>query len=128
MIKLDIFLTALLISLLSSSANAAVNSWEASSGLTPDQVGFELGNTSVPEIPTLDNSILTISNDSRPEVMYYIMREPAVSLQFPETFEVSFRMRYVSGSSGASGRKNACVAITLAPNIGCGLYIGHDVI
>lgn len=98
--------------------------WEASSGLTPDQVGYELVNSSSPEVPVLSSSVLTISNDSAPEVLSYRMSGP--DLLFPDTIEVFFRMRYVSGSSSANGRAPAGVFITTAPNVGAILYIGSD--
>jgi len=117
---------ALVMGFFTLAANAAVISWDASSGLTPDQVGFELINSSIPENPILDGSTLTIANDSSPEKMYYVTSEPAVSLLFPSVFEAFFRMKYVSSTSNWSGRRAAGVFVTVNANTGCNFYIGND--
>ena len=107
-----------------SISNAAVITWDASSGQTPDQMGYELVDNSNPENPILNGSILTIGNNSASESMYYAYREPTSSLLFPSVFEASFRMRYVSGSQSYNGRSPAGVFVTTgATGEGVGLYI-----
>jgi len=110
------------------SSNAEVISWQASSGLTPDQVGFELVDSSSPENPVLNNSVLTISNDSSSERMFYGTREPSTPLLFPTVFEASFQMKYISSTSSFNGRRAAGVFVTTSANSGSNLYIGNDTI
>lgn len=109
-----------------ANTNASVISWEASSGLTPDQVGFTLNDSSNPETPVLTNATLTLSNDSSSERMYYSTKEPETSLLFPAIFEASFRMRYVSGSQNHAGRTPSSVFVATSPNVGSGLCIDKD--
>jgi len=101
-----------------------VTSWEASSGLTPDQVGYGLFDSSVPEDPILSPTELTLANDALTETMYYRMDE--ADLLLPGTIEISFRMRFVSGASTFVGRAPAGVFATTAPGVGVALYIGGD--
>ncbi len=117
---------ALVMGVFTLAANAAVISWDASSGLTPDQIGFVLMDSSVPEEPVLVGSTLTIANDSSSETMYYVTSEPAVSMLFPSVFEAFFRMKYVSSTSNWSGRRAAGIAVTASPSTGCALFISND--
>lgn len=123
-IAVAILLTATVI----QTTNAAEISWDASSDLTPDQAGFTLYNASSPETPVLNDSVLTISNNSNSERMYYGNKEPSTELEFPDVFEASFRMKYVSGSSSHTGRAPAGVFVTTAPLTGSILYIENDTI
>lgn len=100
--------------------------WEASSGLTPDQVGYELIDESSPEDPILSSSALILGNDVMSERLFY--RRAGADLFLGDTIEVAFRMRFVNGASSYSGRAPAVVALTTAPYTGVGLYIGMDVI
>jgi hypothetical protein len=123
----SVILVAVFAFALSSSVFGAVpylSHWEASSGLTPDQVGYNLFNTSVPETPVLSPTKLTLANDALSETMFYTMAGPELLLA--ETTEISFRMRYVSGSGPYPGRAPAAVFATTAPGIGASLYIGSD--
>ena len=117
---------ALVMGVFTLAANAAVISWDASSGLTPDQVGFELSDSSSPENPILASSILTIGNNSASERMFYATREPTAALLFPSVFEAFFRMKFVSSSTSYAGRRAAGILVTVNANTGSNLYIGND--
>ena len=105
-------------------ASADVLNWSASSGLTPDQVGYELINTSDTEVPVLSGGNLTISNDNASEIMRYGMS--GSDLSFAGMTEVAFRLRYDSGSDLLDFRTGAGIAITTLPNVGLTMYVGQD--
>ena len=126
MVRAVQFLTACAAGGLIAAAAAADDyAWSAASGLLPDQVDcrMTLIDSSEPEDPSLAGGLLTLGNDSNPELMYYIMRDKAISV--PAKPEVTVRMRYVSGASSGSLRSNAVIGITTAPEVGMALFIAE---
>lgn len=107
-----------------SIANAGIVSWNASSGLTPDQIGYTLNDTSAPEDPVLAGGVLSLISDDPLESMWYVMTEPDLDLQ--PVVEINFRMRYVSGTNTVNFRTPAGIFVTTAPGIGSILQIGDD--
>jgi len=72
----------------------------------------------------LSGGVLTLSNDDPSEIMAY--RMSGSDLSFGSTTEVSFRMRYDSGSDLVNFRTGMGVAITTASAVGLTMYFGQD--
>lgn len=112
-------------SAVAAPAQAADLTWDATSGL-PEAVvpPWTLVDTADPEEPVLGLGELTLSTSLDSEVMYYVMLEPDLEIQFP--LVITARMRYVAGSSSNATRGPFQIAITTAPNVGTGLQIFQD--
>lgn len=110
--------------MLSSPLHAATYSWEASSGLFPDQVSpaMTLYNTSSPEIPQLAGGVLTLANDNTPEGMVYSMEGSDIAM--PPQLIITARVRMVSSFSTSIARTGATIRFAIAPEIGNALYLG----
>ncbi|VGO12917.1 hypothetical protein PDESU_01471 [Pontiella desulfatans] len=124
--KLKFAVIVLTSNMMTLGSYASVMSWNASSGLTPDQVGYQLLDNASPENPTISSSVMTLSTSSANENMYFSYSEPTETLDFPGVFEASFTMRLISGSNGYDGRAPAGVFITVSNNVGSSLWIGQD--
>jgi len=101
-----------------------VVTWSGSSGQLPSDIDYELLNSSDSEVPILSGGVLTLSNDDPSEIMAY--RMSGSDLSFGSTTEVSFRMRYDSGSDLVNFRTGMGVAITTASAVGLTMYFGQD--
>lgn len=125
-IKLRELAAAALLGVFATHSNAALLSWEASSGLTPDQAGFTLYDQSTLNDPVFNGTELILDNNYSSETMYYLCGEPQSPLSFPTVTEISFNMKFISGSQRHSGRSSAGIYVTTAPYTGCNLYIDND--
>jgi hypothetical protein len=101
--------------------------WQASSGLTPDQMNpsWSLGDTASPEAPQLINNVLRLSTSANSESMYYIQASSTVDTS--SAFFIETRLRFASGSTSyPTARAPIAIALTTAPNIGNALFIDQD--
>jgi len=110
--------------MLSSPLYAATFSWDASSGLFPDQVSsaMTLYDTSSPEDPQLAGGVLTLANDSNPEGMVYSMQGSDIAM--PSQLTITARIRMISSSSVSPARTGAIISFTTASGIGNALQLG----
>jgi hypothetical protein len=99
--------------------------WEASSGLTPDQIcpAWTLSEDAPGADPTLAGGVLTLSTAANGEDMLYIqwIASPA-----PNPIVIEARLQLISGSSSASNRGPAAIVVTTAPNTGTLFFLGID--
>lgn len=110
------------------TAEAAVVTWEASSGLTPDQTTqpWELGDTATPEDPILSGGVLTLGTSAIEENLFYI--QSGDSIDMPSMLVIEATVRFVSGSSADASRAPAAINFTTSPGVGNYLFIDQDVI
>lgn len=109
-----------------TSARADLVTWQASSGLLPDQIGnpYTLVDTSAND-PILSSGVLTLETSSDPELMGY--RMSGAQLSVPSALFIDFNMRMVSSdSSSPSLRTGAVVSITTQNSIGNVINFGID--
>ena len=100
--------------------------WEASSGLTPEQVcpPWTLVDTAPGADPTFAGGALVLTTAANGEDMLYV--QSGFPLPAPDPLVVEARMRFISGSSSANNRGPAAIAITSAANTGTLFFIGAD--
>jgi len=122
-----LLVTILLISLFGSShARGDLVTWQASSGLLPDQIGnpYTLVDTSAND-PILSSGVLTLETSSNPELMGYRMSGPQLAM--PSAPVINFNMRMVSSiSSAPSLRTGTVVTVTTQNSVGNAIYFGID--
>ena len=102
-----------------------VSTWDAASGLKPDEISepYELvDNFGNP--PVLDTGKLIISTNENNHNVYYVQLEPLVVPTRKST--LILEMRLVSGSSSSTSRAPAAFLITIAPSIGTVVHIDVD--
>jgi len=127
--KLQSPLAALtLVALAAASAPAAagyVSSWNAASGLYPDQISppYSLFDSS-PADPVLAGGVLTVSTSAQLQQMYYRQLDPIVDTS--GAFFIEARLRLVSGAASHASRAPISITFTTAPNVGNALQIHHD--
>lgn len=119
------FLSVLLLICASPQARAAVVTWDASSGLLPDQAcpAWSLNSTS-PNQPVLTNGTLLVTTSASAENLEYLMT--GAVLAGVTNHEITVSMRVVSGSLYNDFRGPASIKITTAPGVGQNLWIGDD--
>ena len=102
---------------LSASSIAATYSWNASSGLFPNQIdaSMALNDASPTFDPALAGGVLTLQT-AVSESMFYL--QPAVSLSMPVNLEIDFTVRYVSGSTTKPGETHIGIFFDTADNVG----------
>ncbi len=108
-------------------AQAAVVTWDATSGLKPDQIAspYTLFDSASPEDPVLASNILTLTTDADTELMTYQM--VGAALDMPAAPLIEFTMQVVSQSTSfPSLRTGAAVSITTQNSVGNIVYIGTD--
>ena len=100
--------------------------WEAISGLTPDQAepAYSLVLSGDAPSPALEPDLLRIATESQSENAYYIQFSPIVDTSLPFTLE--FELRLVSGFSATNIRGPVMVFITIANATGTLLVIDLD--
>jgi hypothetical protein len=105
-------------------AALADSTWDSSSGKLPQEIcpPYTLVDNATPEDPVLGADGLTLSTSDVTENMLYI--QPIT--ESPAELDVTVRMQFVSGTSLASNRGPAVVAITSAPNEGILFFIGEN--
>ena len=102
-----------------------VSSWQASSGLFPDQISppYTLTDTAIAN-PAFAGDNLRISTSlPASEVMYY--GHQGSLLDTSGAFYVEARVRLESGSSLSTIRAPITIAITTSPGVGNSLFIDH---
>lgn len=109
-----------------SSAKASIVTWQASSGITPDNISppWALVDTADPETPVLAGGVLTLSTSHTSESMYYIQNGPSIDTS--KAFFIEAQLKYVSGLSTQSYRAPIHIGFTVAQNVGTALFIGED--
>ena len=80
---------------------SALEGWDASSGLLPDQVcpAWTLGDTAEPEDPLLSDGALVLGTDSPAELLFYGQTTPLLTVPNPLIIDAS--LRFVAGTSSA---------------------------
>lgn len=124
--KTPILIAALVSFTLSHPLYSATYSWNAASGLFPNQVtpAMTLDNSASPENPALASGVLTIATDSFPEAMTYDSR--GADLSVPSHLTISAEMRFVSGSTAFTSRSGASIQFVTAPGAGNILFFEAD--
>jgi hypothetical protein len=104
----------------------AIFTWEASSGLTPDEIDppFALVVAGGASEPTLNSGILTISTAQNAQNVAYQQMEPMIDTDAKFTFE--WQLRVVSGSSSSNARGPVGIWFTLGGSYGTLLIIDID--
>jgi RHS repeat-associated protein len=105
-------------------------SWQAASGLTPDQVcpAWKLEVPSGAPPPTLSGGSLQITNTSTNQPVDYNQEEPNQTLSVPDPLVIEARMRFVSGTTTNSTREPANIGFATAPSFGSVLQIGKGLV
>lgn len=119
------WLVLLLVIVLAQPAAAdTVSTWQASSGLLPDQISppWTLTNTASTDAPNLGGGVLTISTDTANELMLYQQTSPLIDTGSP--FYIETRMRVASGFTSADSRAPALIAMTTGSSVGNTLFFG----
>lgn len=118
-----------LVALTAASAPAAagyVSSWDAASGLFPDQISppYSLFDSNPTVDPVLAGGVLTVSTSAQLQQMYYRQLDPIVDTS--GAFFIEARVRLVSGAASDPSRAPISITFTTAPNVGNVLHIDHD--
>lgn len=103
-----------------------VLSWDAASGLTPDQLDppYQLVLSAGLTAPALESGSLRITTEQAGQNAYYLMREPLITTNRP--FTVEFRVRLISGMSSVEHRAPIMLFITTSEATGTLLGIDID--
>ncbi len=114
---------------LAGAASGATYSWNAASGLFPNQVDptMVLTDTATPEDPSLSGGVLTLSTSANAELMNYQQTGPAIAM--PAILQIDANLRWVSGNSFAgptSPRTPVNIFFTTSAGVGNTLFIGED--
>jgi hypothetical protein len=114
---------------LAGAASGATYSWNAASGLFPDQVDptMVLTDTATPEGPVLSGGVLVLSTSDNPELMNYQQTGPAIAM--PSNLQIDANLRWISGNSFAgptSPRTPVNILFTTSTGVGNTLFIGQD--
>lgn len=99
--------------------------WEANSGLLPEQISIPWTATDTSATPVvLSGEYLTLSTTSPAEYQFY--DQAGDSLDMASGFSIEANLRYLSGTSNHPDRTGAVIGFTVAPNIGNALFISAD--
>jgi hypothetical protein len=118
---------ALAAALLVGASQAATSvTWQAGLAVFPDQLqdSYRLVIDQQAERPRLGPKGLLLATGRIAQNVYYQHDGP--SLDMPESLQIEFGMRFVSGASNDPDRAPAAVFFSTAPGVGNALYIGAD--
>jgi cell division septation protein DedD len=125
-VAVSVVVTAIAGTAAPASAQPTEAVWEASSGLTPEQVcpAWTLTDTAPGADPVLAGGALTLATAAASEDMLYVQTDLTTPL--PDPIVVEARVRVDAGTSNADNRGPAAIAITTAENTGMLLFVGTD--
>jgi hypothetical protein len=108
-----------------AAAQPTESVWEASSGLTPDQVcpAWTLTDSAAAADPVLAAGVLTLSTATNTEDMFYTQ---AIPLPAPDPIVIEARVQLVSGSSSSDNRGPIAIGVTTSSSTGAFLFVGTD--